>query len=167
MSVTWNGGASAVSTSGNLQLERWVDLNLIARWNDIDATMDITFHIGEFELGFTLSGNPFHHKKDTDIVFCKNCHAFILNAVFFNQPLQLPEIEGLRFEPNFPFDFSLPTCLFGQFFENDRCTDCDGCLVCAESATNCVEACFDLECSSCDDSSEGAACHDCSGNGLA
>jgi hypothetical protein len=52
---------------------------MIAKWNEVDSTMDISFYIGEFTLEITVFGNPFHHKKDTDITFCKGCHAFVLN----------------------------------------------------------------------------------------
>jgi hypothetical protein len=168
MGVTWNGSATQVSASGKLFLRRWVDLNLVAKWNEGDATMDIDFHIGEFELDITVPGNPFHQKKDTDIIFGKGIHAFVLNMKIFNQNLPKIEFDRFRWEPDFDFNFSLPVCNIGQFLFGDACSDCDpGCEVCEGSADNCAGACFDLECSSCDDSSEGSACHDCSGNGLA
>jgi hypothetical protein len=73
--------------------------------------MDIIFHIGEFNVEFTISGNPFHHKPNSDIVFCKNCHAFVLNFQLFNQPLPSADIEGLRFSLDFPFE--RPVCTIG------------------------------------------------------
>jgi hypothetical protein len=82
--VNYNGGATSVSASGKLTLRRWVDMNLIAKWNSAGATMDLSFHIGEFNLEFAIAGNPFHHKRDTDIKFGVGIHAFVLNAVFFN-----------------------------------------------------------------------------------
>jgi hypothetical protein len=109
--INWNGGLSNVSASGKLVLRRWVDVNFITRWNDIDASMDIAFHIGEFQLDISIAGNPFHHKRDTDITFGKNMHAFVLNAKFFNQAIPKADIEGLRF--SFDFDFDRPVCLIG------------------------------------------------------
>jgi hypothetical protein len=78
------GETQTASTSGNIQLESWIDFNMIAKFNDGDSTMDITFCIGEFTLDITIAGNPFHHKPNTDIIFCKNCHAFVLNFKLFN-----------------------------------------------------------------------------------
>jgi hypothetical protein len=115
--VEYNNEETTSTTSGNLELKKWVDLNLISRYHEVDGTMDITFHIGEFQLEFTVAGNPFHHKKDTDIIFCPGCHAFVLNFKLFNQPIQLPDIEGLRFDPpqfgGLPFDFNKPICAIG------------------------------------------------------
>jgi len=81
----YNGGdTQTASTEGNVQLESWVDFNMIAKFNDVDSTMDITFNIGGFNLDITIAGNPFHMKPDTDIIFCKECHAFVLNFKLFN-----------------------------------------------------------------------------------
>jgi hypothetical protein len=41
MGVSWNNGANNVSASGKLPLLQWVDLNLVAKYNDADSTMDI------------------------------------------------------------------------------------------------------------------------------
>merc|ERR1712045_6472 len=68
VSVEYNNEETTSTTSGNLELKKWVDLNLISRYHEADGTTDITFHIGEFQLEFTVAGNPFHHKKDTDII---------------------------------------------------------------------------------------------------
>jgi hypothetical protein len=163
--VNWNGGANVVSASGELPIRQWVDFNLIVKYNLADQSTDITFCLGEFTLELTATGNPFHHKKDTDIKFCAGCDAFVLNFKLFNQPIPKSEVEGLRFDFEFPFE--QPVCTIGQFFFGDRCSDCEGCSVCSDSATNCVDACFDSECASCDDSSEGSACHDCGLNGRA
>jgi hypothetical protein len=111
--VNWNGSTSEVSASGKLHLRRWVDLNFIAKWNDADASMEIDFHIGEFELNIIMPGNPFHQKNNTDIIFGKNIHAFVLNIKIFNQNIPRIDLEGLRFEPSFDFDFSLPVCNIG------------------------------------------------------
>jgi hypothetical protein len=75
--------------------------------------MDFTFYIGEFTVEFTVPGNPFHHKKDSDITFCKNCEAFVLNFKIFNQNLPKLDIDALRWQPDFDFDFSLPVCVIG------------------------------------------------------
>jgi hypothetical protein len=96
-----------------LTIEKWVDINLIAKYIDLEASMDINIYIGDFNIAFTIAGNPFHHKNNSDIIFCKNCHAFVLNFKIFNKAISLPEIEGLRFDPDFNFDFSLPTCIIG------------------------------------------------------
>jgi len=129
--------------------------------------MDINIDLGGFNLEFTIAGNPFHHKNNSDIIFCKNCHAFVLNFMLFNKAINAPEIEGLRFDLDFDFDFSLPVCLIGQFFDLGRCTDCDGCEVCEGSATQCTETCDDPECANCDSWLPNATCNDCSGNGVA
>jgi len=86
---------------------------MVAKFNNIDATMDITFCIGEFTMELTIAGNPFHQKKDSDITFCKNCHAYVLNFKLFNKNIPKIDIEGLRLNPDFSFDFSLPTCIIG------------------------------------------------------
>jgi len=140
---------------------------MIAEFNSGDSTMDITFHIGDFSLEITVPGNPFHHKNNSDITFCKGCHAFILNFTLFNKTLPSLLIEGLRFPdwPDFDFDFNLPVCLFGQFFDSGRCTDCDGCMVCQDTPTNCLDFCFDPLCGTCDDANEGS-CLDCSFGGV-
>jgi hypothetical protein len=75
--------------------------------------MDFSVYVDLFELKLTVAGNPFHQKKDTDIQFGSRFHAFVLNNRWYNQPIQLPEMEGLKFQPDFDFDFNLPTCLFG------------------------------------------------------
>jgi hypothetical protein len=86
---------------------------LIAKWISVDGTMDIDFHIGDFQLDITVAGNPFHQKNGTDIIFGKGLHAFVLNIKLFNQAITRPEIEINRFEPSFPFDFNLPVCTIG------------------------------------------------------
>jgi len=146
----YNGEETKSETEGNVQLESWIDFNMIAKWNEIDSTMDITFHIGEFTLEITKFGNPFHQKKDTGITFCKGCHAFVLNFSLFNQVIQLPQLEGLRLQPEFSFDFSLPTCPIRSFLFGGSCEPClDICGSCSGSADNCILGCADKECSLC------------------
>ena len=165
----YNKEETTSSTSGSdLELNKWVDLNIVAKWFDASKTMDIKFYIGEFELDFSMNGNPFHHKNNSDIIFCKNCNAFVLNFKIFNQNLPKIEVDGLRWNLDFDFDFNLDVCAIGSFLFGGSCTPCvDGCDVCEGSADNCQTGCYDVECSSCDNSSQDSPCHDCSGNGLA
>jgi len=109
----YNNEENKSTTSGNLQLNKWIDLNLIAKWSDVDATMDLTFHIGEFKVEFTINGNPFHHKQNSDITFGRNLDAFVLNFKIFNANLPKFDIDALRWDLDFDFDFSLPVCVIG------------------------------------------------------
>ena len=111
ISVNWNGVANTLNAA-QLFKNRWVDLNWISRYMN-DASMDITLHVGAFEYAFSMAGNPFHHDHDADIIFCRGCNAFILNAKLFNQNIPRADIEGLRFDLDFEFDFNLPVCNIG------------------------------------------------------
>jgi hypothetical protein len=109
--INYNGDSNVVSASGKLPIRQWADFNLIAKFNLANQTTDISFCIGEFTLELTAAGNPFHHKKDTDIRFGSGIHAFVLNFKLFNQPIPKTDIEGLRFELEFPFE--RPVCTIG------------------------------------------------------
>ena len=114
--------------------------------------MDISFYIGDFALEFTIDGNPFHGKLDSDITFCKGCHAFVLNFKIFNKILGLPEIQlpGLRL-PDFDFDFNLPVCPIRSFLFDGDCEPClDICGSCTGAADNCLDlGCADKDCTLC------------------
>jgi len=92
---------------------KWADFDFVACYNDVDASMDFNIYVDLFELKITIPGNPFHQMKDTAIQFGSRFHAFVLNNRFYNNQIKLPEIEDLKFNFDFNFDFSLPTCLFG------------------------------------------------------
>jgi hypothetical protein len=167
MTVNWNQVDASQEVSG-LSLNRWVDLNWTSRFMEGNGTMDFKFFANGLSYDFSIAGNPFHHSNNSDIIFGRDIHAFVLNAKLFNQNLPKADIEGLQFDIDFEFDFNLPVCLVGQFLSNGACAPChSSCEVCEGTADNCAGTCFDLECSSCDNSSEGSPCHDCSGNGKA
>jgi hypothetical protein len=104
--------------------------------------------------------------NNSDIKFCAGCHAYVLNFKLFNQPIPKTDIEGFRFEPNFPFNLERPVCTLGEFFFGDSCSDCpEGCNICSDANTCLPELCFDPLCSSCDDTSEGSTCNVCGDDG--